>query len=275
MIVKSETLTARGRRTRAALLQAGREAFEQHGYDAVRIDDVCARAGVSHGTFYTYFDSKETLFGEVAGAAVGEMFAASVVGPAAPDDPYARVEAANQLYLRAWAANSRLLRMLEHIATGDDRFRGLLLELREVFVRRGAEGLRRLQEQGLADPDLDPRLTAIMLGGMVEHFAHVWLDLGERADERTAVDHLTRLWARAIGLTRPSTSEPDPPLTRTSTSEPDPPLTRTSASEPDPRSNEPGPPSKGTSASEPEPPFVRRADGGGGCMSGSGGKEDR
>ncbi|WP_206184780.1 TetR/AcrR family transcriptional regulator [Thermoactinospora rubra] len=208
MIVKSspEPLTARGRRTRAALVQAGREAFEEHGFDGVRIDDVCARAGVSHGTFYTYFDSKEALFAHVVSAAVGEMFAASVVGRSAPEDPLARIEAANRLYLRAWAANSRLVRMLEQAAVGDDRFRTLLLEVREVFVRRGAEGLRRLQEQGLADPALDPRLTAVMLGGMVEHFAHVWLDLGEEADEQTAVRLLTTLWARAIGLTSASTS---------------------------------------------------------------------
>jgi AcrR family transcriptional regulator len=199
--------TARGRRTRAALLQAGREAFEEHGYDAVRIDDVCRRAGVSHGSFYTYFGSKEALFGEVAEAVVGEMFAASVVGDAVSGDPYARIEAANRLYLRAWAANSRLVRMVEQAATTDDRFGRLLLELREVFVRRGADGLRRLQEQGLADASLDPRLTAIMLGGMVEHFAHVWLDLGEQAGEERAVDHLTRLWAQAIGLTPTSTTE--------------------------------------------------------------------
>jgi AcrR family transcriptional regulator len=202
VIVRSRN--ARGQRTRAALLLAGREAFEEHGYDGVRVDDVCARAGVSHGTFYTYFDSKEALFAEVAEAVVGEMYAACVVGPSAPDDPYARIAAANRLYLRAWAQNSRLVRMLEQAATADGRFGGLLLELREVFVRRGEEGLRRLQEQGLADPALDPRLTAIMLGGMVEHFAHVWLDLGERADEETAVDHLTRLWAQAIKLTPPS-----------------------------------------------------------------------
>ncbi|MDF2708619.1 TetR/AcrR family transcriptional regulator [Nonomuraea muscovyensis] len=208
MIVKSDPLTARGRRTRAALVQAGREAFDEHGYEAVRVDDVCARARVSHGTFYTYFDSKEALFREVAAAVVGEMFTASLVGPAVPDDPYARIEAANRLYLRAWAANSRLIRMLEQAAAAEEGFRDLLLELREVFVRRGAEGLRRLQEQGLADPALDPRLTAVMLGGMVEHFAHVWLDLGEQADERTAVDLLTTLWARAIGLTQASTTSP-------------------------------------------------------------------
>lgn len=209
VIVKSEALTSRGRRTRAVLVQAGREAFEEQGYDAVRVDDVCARAGVSHGTFYTYFGSREDLFREVAGAVVGEMFTASVVGPAAPEDPYARIEAANLLYLRAWASNSRLIRMLEQVAANDESFRELLLELREVFVRRGAEGLRRLQEQGLADPALDPRLTAVMLGGMVEHFAHVWLDLGEQADERTAVAMLTTLWARAIGLTPASTRGED------------------------------------------------------------------
>ncbi|MBO3747860.1 TetR/AcrR family transcriptional regulator [Streptosporangiaceae bacterium NEAU-GS5] len=208
MSVKSEPpTTGRGRRTRAALIQAGREAFEEQGFEAVRIDDVCARARVSHGTFYTYFDSKERLFREVAAAVVGEMFAASVVGDAAPGDPRARIAEANRRYLRAWAANARLVRMVEHAALSNDAFRELLLELREVFVRRGAEGLRRLQEQGLADPGLDPRLTAVMLGGMVEHFAHVWLDLGEHTDETIAVDLLTTLWARAIGLTPASTGE--------------------------------------------------------------------
>jgi AcrR family transcriptional regulator len=205
VIVRS-VRSERGRKTRAALLAAGRQAFGDTPYDAVRIDDVCTRAGVSHGTFYTYFDSKEALFGEVAAAVVGEMFAASVVGPGVPDDPHRRIEAANRLYLRAWSANSRLVRMLEHAAMAEESFAALLLELREVFVRRGAEGLRRLQEQGLADPSLDPRLTAIMLGGMVEHFAHVWLDLGEHADEQAAVTLLTRLWAGAIGLTPPSTT---------------------------------------------------------------------
>lgn len=211
MIVKSDApLTGRARRTRSTLIQAGREAFEEHNYDSVRIDDICTRAGVSHGTFYTYFNSKEDLVRAVAGSVVGEMFAANIVGQRVSADPYARIEAANRLYLRAWAANSRLLRMLEQAATADAGLRDLVLELREMFVRRGADGLRRLQEEGLADPGLDPRLTAIMLGGMVEQFAHVWLDLGERTDEETAVNLLTTLWARAIGLTRTSIPEQDP-----------------------------------------------------------------
>jgi AcrR family transcriptional regulator len=196
-------LTNRGRRTRAALIQAGREIFEEVGFADARIDDVADRAGVSHGTFYTYFDSKGALFREVANAVVGEMFTATRVGHDMPDDPYARIEATNRAYLRAWARNARLLHILDQLATTNDEFRLLLLELREVFVSRSANGLRRLQDSGLADKDLPPRLTAIALGAMVQHFAHIWLDLGEDVDEVDAVETLTRLWANAIGLTVP------------------------------------------------------------------------
>ncbi|MGH3392975.1 MAG: TetR/AcrR family transcriptional regulator [Actinomadura sp.] len=196
-------LTNRGRRTRAALIQAGREIFEEVGFADARIDDVADRAGVSHGTFYTYFDSKSALFREVAGAVIGEMFTATRVGHTVPDDPYARIEATNRAYLRAWGRNARLLHVLDQLATGDDEFRQLLLELREVFISRIVAGLRRLQENGQADRDLPPRLTAIALGAMVQNFAHVWLDLGENVGEDEAVDTLTHLWANAIGLTTP------------------------------------------------------------------------
>jgi AcrR family transcriptional regulator len=196
-------LTSRGRRTRAALVQAGREVFEEVGFAEARIDDVADRAGVSHGTFYTYFDSKGALFHEVAGAVIGEMFTATRVGHSVPDDPYARIEATNRAYLRAWARNARLLHVLDQLATGNEEFRQLLLELREVFITRITGSLRRLQDSGQADKDLPPRLTAVALSAMVQYFAHIWLDLGEDVDEEGAVDTLTRLWANAIGLTTP------------------------------------------------------------------------
>ena len=57
--------TERGRRTRSALLQAAREAFEQRGFDDCRMNDIADAAGVSHGTVYTYFESKEEILGQV------------------------------------------------------------------------------------------------------------------------------------------------------------------------------------------------------------------
>jgi AcrR family transcriptional regulator len=51
-------LTAAGRRTLAALLEAGRTVFVERGYHQTRVDDVVRAAGVSHGAFYRYFTSK-------------------------------------------------------------------------------------------------------------------------------------------------------------------------------------------------------------------------
>lgn len=199
--------TSRGRRTRATLVQAGRELFEEQGFDNTRIDHVAARAGVSHGTFYTWFDSKESLLREIVHAVVEDIFRLTRVGPDVADtDAYARIETANRRYLRAVTEHSRILRVLETVADTREDFRVLRVQLREGFVARGMEGLVRLQAQGLADPDLPPRASASALGAMVESFAHLWQDPAEMLDEDAAVDVLTRLWAGAIGLRRDGSS---------------------------------------------------------------------
>jgi len=57
--------TARGQRTRSAVLQAARLTFEQRGYVDTRVVDITRRAKVSYGSFYTYFPSKEAVCAEV------------------------------------------------------------------------------------------------------------------------------------------------------------------------------------------------------------------
>ncbi|MGE5145837.1 MAG: TetR/AcrR family transcriptional regulator [Candidatus Eiseniibacteriota bacterium] len=46
----------------AEIVAAALELFAERGFAATRLDDVAARAGVSKGTLYLYFESKEELF---------------------------------------------------------------------------------------------------------------------------------------------------------------------------------------------------------------------
>lgn len=46
----------------AELIAAALELFVEKGYAGTRLDDVAARAGVSKGTLYLYFQNKEDLF---------------------------------------------------------------------------------------------------------------------------------------------------------------------------------------------------------------------
>lgn len=50
-----------GEATRQRLMAAGMGVLAERGYHASRVDDVCAAAEVSHGTFYLYFGNKDAL----------------------------------------------------------------------------------------------------------------------------------------------------------------------------------------------------------------------
>lgn len=55
-------LTKRGEATRRKLLEAAEEVFADLGYHEASIVKITERAGVGLGTFYNYFDSKQTIF---------------------------------------------------------------------------------------------------------------------------------------------------------------------------------------------------------------------
>src|SRR6266571_2037530 len=46
----------------AHISSAALEAFVENGFAATRLEDVAQRAGVSKGTLYLYFESKQALF---------------------------------------------------------------------------------------------------------------------------------------------------------------------------------------------------------------------
>jgi TetR/AcrR family transcriptional regulator, transcriptional repressor for nem operon len=78
--------------TRAKLLDAARDVIRAKGYAGSTVDDICAAAGVTKGSFFHYFDSKEAL-GIAAVERFGAM-AATLFGNApyrAKSDPRDRV----------------------------------------------------------------------------------------------------------------------------------------------------------------------------------------
>ena len=71
------------------LVEAALDLFVERGFAATRLEDVAQRAGVSKGTMYLYFDSKESLFQAVVRRALvptlveGEALLASHQGSSA------------------------------------------------------------------------------------------------------------------------------------------------------------------------------------------------
>ena len=53
--------------TRKAIIDSARRLFNRHGFESVSIQQIMAGAGLTHGGFYSYFDSKSDLYSEVLG----------------------------------------------------------------------------------------------------------------------------------------------------------------------------------------------------------------
>src|SRR5258708_16501064 len=58
---------------REAILKAALSVFAAHGFEAARLEDVAARAGVAKGTLYLYFRDKEALFEALVRSAVSPL----------------------------------------------------------------------------------------------------------------------------------------------------------------------------------------------------------
>ena len=196
-------LTARGLRTRATLVAAAKQVFEEIPFPDSRITDITARAGVASGTFYTYFDSKEEIFREVAAAVLAEMSAAPRRDPDNTEGDFIRdIEYASRQYFLVCVRNPGIVASIEQVAPGDREVMAARRSTVVQNVKRGERWIRRLQDLGICD-DIDPWTTAMALHTMNVRLAYDHLlPHGEEAeaDVDMLAKAVTRIWARTVGL---------------------------------------------------------------------------
>jgi AcrR family transcriptional regulator len=189
-------------------VEAAKEEFEETGFLDARISDIAERAGISHGSFYHYFESKEQIFREVATAQEALLTAPSGDHDTAAGSnlsEYERILRANRRYLERYRANRRIMGVIEEVSRYDDYVNEARMARQKHFAERAEAAIRELQERNLADPLVDPKMASVALGSMVARFAELWLVEGwERFNFEKAVEQLTRLWANAIGLEEPA-----------------------------------------------------------------------
>lgn len=195
---------ARGVRTRARIVDAARRVFERDGYLEARVADIAAAAGVAHGSFYTYFDSKEDVFREMVAGVMDDFHAALEQrdeGTAAD-----RIRAANRRYLELYKRRAPILGVIEQVGALA-AFHELRRELRGRSVERVERVIRTLAADGEARLEgIDAHALADALVGMLDSFAYACYVLGEPLDQRRGRATLDAVWLRALGIEEPAPS---------------------------------------------------------------------
>ena len=193
--------------TRARLVAAAKEVFEQDGFLDARISDIAERAGLSHGSFYHYFDSKEEVFREVAAEVeerLSEPFNSVILDPSSTASPYERIREAIRQHLESYRDEARIMRVIEQVSRFDEHVNAMRNERHRYYGAQVANSIRSLQRRGFVDPELDPVIAATGLGAMTYRFPEIWFVQGLLDCEfDDGVDQLTRLFVNALRLSLP------------------------------------------------------------------------
>jgi AcrR family transcriptional regulator len=91
---------ARGEATRAQLIAVARRMFADRGYEDTSIEGVLREAGVSRGSLYYHFASKEALFEAVAEDVETTVGAQTIAATAGADGPVAALRAGFLAWVR-------------------------------------------------------------------------------------------------------------------------------------------------------------------------------
>ena len=161
--LKRKTTPARARREREtigrrdAILAAAREVFFRNGIHRATVDDVAARAQVAKGTFYLYFESKETILAHLLLEGLDTLVQrlSEAYAEATPLPAETRLRRISATYLDFFQNNHDYYRLIMAFDRGQFQ-ESVSAELYQQILLRSVQGLHwavRAIQQGTDDGD--------------------------------------------------------------------------------------------------------------------------
>jgi AcrR family transcriptional regulator len=181
-------LRPRGEKTRQRLLAAGAQVLPARGYHDARVDDIVDAAGVSHGSFYRYFDNKDDFFRVLAEEASTRMVELLDAFPTDADG------AALHLWLEDWFAtyqsNGGVISTWQEMQGADPELISFGQQVAAAVVARLME---TLEQRGFGDPLVD----ALALLALVERLPYSAFTL-RFTDQDDAIDAMVTIIRRGF-----------------------------------------------------------------------------
>jgi TetR/AcrR family transcriptional regulator, cholesterol catabolism regulator len=169
------------RKRRDEVLDAAARVFHEKGYDATTMEDIADEVGILKGSLYYYIDSKEDVLFELLEDVHEDALATVREAVAIDGDPLQRIRAFVTTLAQFNAEHSVRMGILLH------DFRSLSEPRRREVVRardRYDRMLRKFiadgQREALISPDVDPKMTALAVMGMINSIYQWYRPSGQR-----------------------------------------------------------------------------------------------
>ena len=169
----------------AEILDAALDVFAEKGLGAARMEDIAARAGVTKGTLYLYFDGKEALFKALLTEAIGERVARAAAMVATFEGPTGELLAAVLRLVGGILVTSNRA-ILPKLVIGEiARFPELHRFYREEVIDRGMAMWEAIIKRGIARGEFRDvpaeHIARLCIGPILT--AAIWRALFEQFDE--------------------------------------------------------------------------------------------
>jgi AcrR family transcriptional regulator len=203
----NRTLQDKARQARTDLyrqhvLEAAEEVFAERGFESAKLQDISRQAGVSMGTIYAVFASKEELFRAILDWRGRELLEVARAAAEGNGDARASLDRLIEGYIDYFLAHPHFLRMHLRLGTswvlgpsqgsaGQVQLWAEIHALQAALMRRGvASG---------AFADEDPDFLAKLFSSLDQVLLADWVAGGMRASRDELVARMRGLMQRVIG----------------------------------------------------------------------------
>ena len=194
------TLGDKARRTRNRLLRAAYEQFSETGYRGTQVADICARAGMSVGTFYQYFRSRS----DVMTTLVSEAVRGTLDLPRWRLDRGRRgIQELLRDYIVGYEATAQFQGVWEEATHVDDVPAAVRRDLSRFMTERLELEFKRAKRAGSIGRDVDPRLLATALAAMADRYCYL-IYVFDPPDRPVPIEQsvavLEHIWSSSLGI---------------------------------------------------------------------------
>jgi AcrR family transcriptional regulator len=162
---------------RNLLIRSGMELFSRYGYRDVSVEDIVRRAGLSVGTFYKYFRSKEAYYEQILSLIEREGIRKAQQVVARLHSPVNKLKAVYQFVV----LGMRKYPILRGVLRGDERFlypgfdieAGAIGTLRRHIEELVTEIIRDGSRRGIFRPGLYEDATGLVMALLDTTIAHL------------------------------------------------------------------------------------------------------
>lgn len=187
--------------TRERILEAATTVFAASGYSVATMDEIARVSGLSKGSLYFHFSSKEELFLALMDHLAARIWSAVAPALASARGAQGRIDAVLRAVLAVFEADPGLTRVaIVQGPTAGEAALARQAALREAFVTVIARHVKELVDQGRVPPQ-DPRLTASILFGTVLACVADWASDPSARSLSSVADGLIDYTLRGIGVT--------------------------------------------------------------------------